>query len=167
MIVLPLIRPKSGGGGTIAPSLLPICTGILWNFDFHQFEISSLIFFSSLNWEKIPVSKIQNGISKWTKMEFPSFPFLWFTVVGEGNPPDQKLVMYASVNCKKRILGKWRAWQEIQNLHMRFVILKVRNPLLCTVSRGPLYVIACSSGLWDWPTWLNIPWQQLQKVMKN
>ena len=29
------------------------------------------------------------------------------------------------------ILGKRRAWREIQNLYMRFVILKVRNPLLC------------------------------------
>ena len=41
---------------------------------------------------------------------------------------------------------------------MRFVILKVRNPLLCTVSRGPHYIIARSPGLWDWPTWLNKPW---------
>ena len=47
------------------------------------------------------------------------------------------------------ILGKRRAWREIQNLYMRFVILKVRNPLLCTVSRGPLYVIARSPGSWD------------------
>jgi hypothetical protein len=29
------------------------------------------------------------------------------------------------------------------------VILKVRNLLLCTVSRGPLYVKACSPGSWD------------------
>ena len=35
------------------------------------------------------------------------------------------------------------------NLNMRFVILQVRNPLLCTVSRGPLYVIAHSPGPWD------------------
>ena len=56
------------------------------------------------------------------------------------------------------ILGEWRAWREIQNLYMRFVILKVRNPLLCTVSRGPLYVIARLPGSWDWPTWLNKPW---------
>ena len=47
------------------------------------------------------------------------------------------------------ILGEWRAWREIQNLYTRFVILKVRNPLLFTVSRGPLYVIASSPGSWD------------------
>ena len=51
------------------------------------------------------------------------------------------------------IMGKGRAWREIQNLYMRFVILKVRNPLLCTVSRGPLYVTVHS----PWPTWLNKP----------
>ena len=55
------------------------------------------------------------------------------------------------------ILGELRAWREIQNLYMRFVILKVRNPLQCTVSRGPLYVIVRSPGSWDWPTWLNKP----------
>ena len=41
---------------------------------------------------------------------------------------------------------------------MWFVILKVRNPLLCTVLRGPLYVIARSLGSRDWPTWLNKSW---------
>ena len=50
-------------------------------------------------------------------------------------------------------LGKWRAWCEIPNLCMRFVILNVRNPLLCTVSMGPLYGIVygivCLHGLWD------------------
>ena len=58
-----------------------------------------LDFFPSLNWEKIPVwntklakSKIpvrvvKNVISKWTKMEFPRFRFLWFTEVGVVNPP--------------------------------------------------------------------------------
>ena len=102
-------------GGRLYPFLLSICTGILGIFDVLQFEISSLNFFPSLNWEKIPVwniklakSKIpvrvvKNGISKWTKMEFPRFPFLWFTAVGVVNPPDQNLVMYISVNCKKRI----------------------------------------------------------------
>ena len=45
------------------------------------------------------------------------------------------------------ILGKRRAWREIQNLYMRFVILKERNPLLCTVLRQPLYVIARLPGL--------------------
>ena len=95
--------------------LLFICTGILWNFDFHQFEISSLIFFlvwtgkkipvwnTKLAKSKIPVRVVKNVISKWTKMEFPRFPFLWFTAVGVVNPPDQKLVMYISVNCKKGI----------------------------------------------------------------
>ena len=39
------------------------------------------------------------------------------------------------------ILGKRRAWREVQNLYMRFVVLKVRNPLLCTLSRGHLYFI--------------------------
>ena len=47
------------------------------------------------------------------------------------------------------ILDEQRAWREIQNLYMRFVILKVRNPLLFTVLRGPLYVIARSPGSWD------------------
>ena len=79
----------------------------VWNIQFD--------FFLSLNWEKIPVWNIKVGkskipvrvvkivISKWTKMEFPRFPFLWFTVVGVVNPPDQKLVMYISVNCKMEI----------------------------------------------------------------
>ena len=35
------------------------------------------------------------------------------------------------------ILGKRRAWREIQNLYMRFVILKVRNPLLCLFRGDP------------------------------
>ena len=39
--------------------------------------------------------------------------------------------------------------------------LKVRNTLLCTVSYVPFYVIACSPGLWDWPTWLNKHWYWL------
>ena len=47
------------------------------------------------------------------------------------------------------ILGKQRGWCEIQNLYMRFVILKVRNPLLCTVSRGPLYIIVHLPGSWN------------------
>ena len=105
-------------------ALLSICAGILWNFDFHRFEISSLIFFPSLNWEKIPVwntklakSKIpvrvvKNVISKWTKIEFPRFQFLWFTAVGVVNPPDQKLVMYISVNCKKGI-NSWARYIKI------------------------------------------------------
>ena len=44
---------------------------------------------------------------------------------------------------------------------MRFVILKVRNPLLCTVLRGPLYVIACLPGSFDRPTQLNKPWARV------
>ena len=52
---------------------------------------------------KIPVRVVKNVISKWTKIEFPRFQFLWFTAVGVVNPPDQKLVMYISVNCKKGI----------------------------------------------------------------
>ena len=50
---------------------------------------------------KIPVRVVKNVISKWTKIWFPSFQFLWFTAVGVVNPPDQKLIMYISVNCKK------------------------------------------------------------------
>ena len=42
------------------------------------------------------------------------------------------------------------------------LILKVRNPLLCTVLRGPLYVKGHSPGSWDWPTWLNKPWNCLR-----
>ena len=52
---------------------------------------------------KIPVRVVKNVISKWTKIEFPRFQFPWFTAVGVVNPPDQKLVMYISVNCKKGI----------------------------------------------------------------
>ena len=87
---------------------LSICTG--------YFQFSSLKYVSSLiNWiffpvwniklakSKIPVRVVKNVISKWTKMEFPRFPFLWFTAVGVLNPPDQKLVMYISLNCKKGI----------------------------------------------------------------
>ena len=33
---------------------------------------------------------------------------------------------------------------------MRFVILKVENPLKFIVLRGPLYAIACSPGSWDY-----------------
>ena len=36
---------------------------------------------------------------------------------------------------------------------------EVRLPILSTVSRGPLYIIARSPGSWDWPTWLNKPWK--------
>ena len=54
-------------------------------------------------------------------------------------------------------MGKRRVWREIQNLYMRFVILKVRNPLLCTVSRGPLFVTERLPWLWEWPTWINNP----------
>ena len=42
---------------------------------------------------KIPVRVVKNVISKWTKIWFPSFQFLWFTAVGVVNPPDQKLTM--------------------------------------------------------------------------
>ena len=38
------------------------------------------------------------------------------------------------------ILGKQRAWREIQNLYMK--ILKVRNPLNIYWFEGTLYVIA-------------------------
>ena len=73
------------------------------NFYILQLETSCLILFPSLYLEKIPVlnmklakSKIlvrvdKNVISKWIKMEFPRFLFLWFTAVGVVNPPDQKL----------------------------------------------------------------------------
>ncbi len=71
---------------------------IYLHWDFMKFWLSQvwniqLDFFPRLNWEKIPVwntklakSKIpvrvvKNVISKWTKMEFPRFPFLWFTAV--------------------------------------------------------------------------------------
>ena len=37
------------------------------------------------------------------------------------------------------VLGQRRAWREIQNLYVRFVIQKVRNLLLHTASRGFLY----------------------------
>ena len=40
---------------------------------------------------------------------------------------------------------------------MRFVILKVRNPLLCTVSRGPLYV-RLDRGI-DQPGSINLDYQ--------
>ena len=44
--------------------LLSICTGILEIFDILQFEISSLIFILSLNWEQIPVWNIKLAKSK-------------------------------------------------------------------------------------------------------
>ena len=110
----------------------------VWNIQFD--------FFPTLNWEKIPVwniklakSKIpvrvvKNVISKWTKMEFPRFPFLWFTAVGVVNPPDQKLVMYISVNCKKGINSYARSikifypspgtWKKIQ-----FELVKISSLL--------------------------------------
>ena len=55
------------------------------------------------------------------------------------------------------LLVMWLWWScltalplwEIQIVYMRFAILKVRNPLLCTVLRRPLYVIAGSPVLWD------------------
>ena len=38
------------------------------------------------------------------------------------------------------------------------LILKIRFLLLCTVSRGLLYIIITYlPGSWDWPTWLNKP----------
>ena len=33
----------------------------------------------------------------------------------------------------------------------------MRFPLLCSVSRDPLYIKVCFPGFWDWPTWLNKP----------
>ena len=51
-------------------------------------------------------------------------------------------------------LGERRAWREIQNLYMRFVILKVRNPLLCTLSKEPLYV--CLDHGIDQPGSINL-----------
>ena len=47
------------------------------------------------------------------------------------------------------VLGKQRVWLEIQNIYMRFVVLKVRNSLIFTISRGALYAIAHSPGSWD------------------
>ena len=44
---------------------------------------------------------------------------------------------------------KPRACREVQNLFMKFVILIVRNPLLCSVSMEPLYVLARLPGSWD------------------
>jgi uncharacterized membrane protein len=44
------------------------------------------------------------------------------------------------------ILGKWRVWRKIQTLYMRFVILKLRNPLLCTML---LYIMVSLLGSWD------------------
>ena len=54
-----------------------------------------------LSKSKIPVRVVKNVISKWTKIWFPRFQFLWFTAVGVVDPPDQKLVMYISIICKK------------------------------------------------------------------
>ena len=57
--------------------------------------------------------------------------------------------------------GQTKGWGEIQNLYMRFVILKVKNRSSVLFQGGPLYVIVCSPGSWDWPTWLNKPWVYL------
>ena len=92
--------------------LLSICTGILGIFDILQFEIPSLIFFSSLNWEKnsslkYQVSKIQNPsnvISTWTKKEFPRFQFLWFTTVGVVN---QGQLQEWTEHCLTAVLKIW------------------------------------------------------------
>ena len=65
------------------------------------------------------------------------------------------------------ILDKRRTLREICNLLMRFVILKVGNPFLYTVSRGPLYVIVGLPGSWDWPTWLNKPWSRSSIKVQN
>ena len=62
----------------------------VWNIQFD--------FFPSLIWEKnpvwniklakskIPIRVVKNVISKWTKMEFPRFPFLWFSAVRTNKP---------------------------------------------------------------------------------
>ena len=87
-------------------------------FPILQFEISSWIFFQvwtgfftckiqvwniKLAKSKIPVRVVKNVISKWTKMDFPRFLSFWFIAVAVVNPPDQKLVMYTSVNCRKGV----------------------------------------------------------------
>ena len=45
---------------------------------------------------------------------------------------------------------------------MRFVDPKSE---VSAASRGLLYVIACSPGWWDWPTWLNKPWKDVSKKL--
>ena len=60
----------------------------------------------------------------------------------DGNKVLKRLVLPA-------ILGKCRACQKFK---------------IYTVSRGPLYALACSPGSWDWPTWLNKPWMEITYV---
>jgi hypothetical protein len=60
-----------------------------------------------------------------------------------------KKSMFFSKVSPSSYLGRTVGLAEIQNLYMRFVNLKVRNPLLCTVLRGTLYIIASSLGSWD------------------
>ena len=52
---------------------------------------------------KIPVRVVKNVISKWKKMDFLRFLSFWFIAVAVVNPPDQKLVMYISVDCRKGV----------------------------------------------------------------
>ena len=101
---------------TLSPylSVLVFCNSLVRNIEFDEldffpkFELDLSackiqVWNIKLAKSKIPVRVVKNVISKWTKMEFPRFPFLWFTAVNVVNPPDQKLVMYISVNCKKGI----------------------------------------------------------------
>ena len=55
------------------------------------------------------------------------------------------------------ILGKQRAWREIQNLYMRFVILKVRNLLQCIVRGGQFMIqhVCLDRGI-DQPGSINL-----------
>ena len=87
-------------------------------FPILQFEMSSWIFFQfwtgffaceiqvwniKLAKSKILVRIVKNVISKWTKMDYLMFSSFWFIAVTEVNPPDRKLVMYNSVNCRKGV----------------------------------------------------------------
>ena len=118
------------------------------------------MFFGSLNFKASPLQKqwkekrLDNQLS-------PFWHFLWHFVSLSSEVMRCIFWLFQGSSARlvlPAILGERRAWREVQNLYIRLGILKFRNPLLYTVSRGPLYIIVRSPGSWDWPTWLNKPW---------
>ena len=86
---------------TLSPylSVLVFCNCLVRNIEFDELDLFELdlstckiqVWNIKLAKSKISVRIVKNVVSKWTKMEFPRFLSLWFTVVAIVNPPDQKL----------------------------------------------------------------------------
>ena len=94
--------------GTLSPylSALDFSNSPVWNIQldfFSKFELDFSPVKFKLAKSKIPFRVVKNVISKWTKMNFPRFLSFWFIAVAVVNPPDRKLVMYISVNCRKGV----------------------------------------------------------------